>query len=161
MTNASLEQTIVLAQSVSSSCLTWRKDWNNLVDDVLKEEVDQFFIESGVQGLHIRKRTNSWCVSQPTTLSEHGWASPSNTSSCSSNTFNNWKPSGSQDPRNTKENFPSPINDGCWEKKKTEPKESSASKTQQDLICTNRYIVQLPQTKTARQTKRDYFKPKL
>ena len=111
-------------------------DWDDLVDDVFKEEVDQFFIESGVQLLHIRQRTNSWCVSQPTTLSEHGWTSPSNTSSCSSNTFNNWKPSGSQDLRGTKDNFPSPIDEGCCEKKQTELKESSATQTQQNLICT-------------------------
>merc|ERR1711872_822473 len=34
-------------------------NWDNLVDDVFKEEVDQFFIESGVHLLHIRSyKTN-------------------------------------------------------------------------------------------------------
>ena len=30
-------------------------DWDDLVDDVFKEEVDQFFIESGVHSLQLRQ----------------------------------------------------------------------------------------------------------
>ena len=52
-------------------------DWDDLVDDVFKEEVDQFFIESGVHSLHIRQRTNNCCISQPTTSSEQEWSSQS------------------------------------------------------------------------------------
>ena len=52
-------------------------DWDDLVDGVFKEEVDQFFIESGVHSLHIRQRTNNCCISQPTTSSEQEWSSQS------------------------------------------------------------------------------------
>ena len=52
-------------------------DWDDLVDDVFKEEVDQFFIESGVHSLHIRQMTSNWCISQPTTSSEQEWSSQS------------------------------------------------------------------------------------
>ena len=34
-------------------------DWDGLVDDVFKEEVDHFIIESGVQYLNIGQRTKS------------------------------------------------------------------------------------------------------
>ena len=42
-------------------------DWDCLVDDVFEEEVDHFIIESGVQSLNIRQKTNSWFVNQPST----------------------------------------------------------------------------------------------
>ena len=44
-------------------------DWDGLVDEVFKEEVDQFCIESGVQALQIRQNTNSWAVSPLSTSS--------------------------------------------------------------------------------------------
>jgi hypothetical protein len=40
-------------------------DWDGLVDDVFKEKVDHFIIESGVQSLNIRQRIYHWCVNQP------------------------------------------------------------------------------------------------
>ena len=43
-------------------------DWDGLVDDVFKEEVDHFIIESGVQTLNIRQKTNSSCVNRPSSL---------------------------------------------------------------------------------------------
>merc|ERR1712189_129420 len=39
-------------------------DWDGLVDEVFREEVDQFYIENGVQALHIRQNTNSWAKIQ-------------------------------------------------------------------------------------------------
>ena len=50
-------------------------NWDNLVDDVFKEEVDQFFIESGVNSLQIRQIMGS-NLSIKTTLSSRP-ASPS------------------------------------------------------------------------------------
>merc|ERR1711872_1201153 len=44
-------------------------DWDGLVDEVFREEVDQFYIENGVQALHIRQNTNSWARIQPTVSS--------------------------------------------------------------------------------------------
>ena len=42
-------------------------DWDGLVDEVFKEEVDQFYIESGVQSLHIRQNINAWAVTPTST----------------------------------------------------------------------------------------------
>ena len=36
-----------------------RFNWDGLVDDVFKEEVDQLVIEDGVRNLHIRQKQNS------------------------------------------------------------------------------------------------------
>merc|ERR1719318_1613471 len=40
-------------------------NWDGLVDEVFKEEVDQFVIESGVDGLWIRQKSEIWSRSQP------------------------------------------------------------------------------------------------
>merc|ERR1711872_546755 len=63
-------------------------NWDNLVDDVFKEEVDQFFIESGVHSLHIRQRTNTWCSNHQSPSKDQGWSPPT---SASSSPANSWK----------------------------------------------------------------------
>ena len=53
-------------------------DWDGLVEEVFKEEVDQFFIESGVESLHIEHQTNTWCRKQPSnSASQRGTSSSS------------------------------------------------------------------------------------
>ena len=42
-----------------------KDDWDGLVDDLFKKEIDHFIIESGVQSLNIRQNSNSWCANQP------------------------------------------------------------------------------------------------
>merc|ERR1712189_91469 len=44
-------------------------DWDGLVDEVFREEVDQFYIENGVQALHIRQNKSSWPKIQPNSSS--------------------------------------------------------------------------------------------
>merc|ERR1711915_1166717 len=53
-------------------------DWDGLVDEVFKEEVDQFCIESGVQALHIQQNTNSWAVIPKSTSSSASRLFPTN-----------------------------------------------------------------------------------
>ena len=53
------------------------------VDDVFKEKVDDFIIESGVQSLNIRQRTSSWCINKPSNSNSQQWTSPAKTSSTS------------------------------------------------------------------------------
>ena len=47
-------------------------DWDGLIDDVFKEEVDQFLNESGVQSLNIKEQNNNWCRRQPSNSATHG-----------------------------------------------------------------------------------------
>ena len=51
-------------------------NWDGLEDEVFKEEVDQFVIESGVQGLCIRQKSDIWSRSQPSNLTVLPWPSP-------------------------------------------------------------------------------------
>jgi len=98
-------------------------NWDNLVDDVFKEEVDQFFIESGVHSLHIRQRTNNWCSSHPSSSKEQGWPL-SATSSAS--TSSSWKSSTWSAPARKKENI-SPLVGKTWDHKdKTRPTENQS-----------------------------------
>jgi hypothetical protein len=51
-------------------------NWDGLVDEVFKDEVDQFVIKSGVQGLYIRQKSDIRSRSQPSTSSSFTWLSP-------------------------------------------------------------------------------------
>jgi len=100
-------------------------NWDNLVDDVFKEEVDQFFIESGVHSLQIRQRTNNWCSNHPSPTKEQGWP---HSASSSTATSNSWKSSTWSGPVRKKENI-SPHVGKTWDhhKDKTRSSENQSS----------------------------------
>ena len=50
--------------------------WDGLVDEVFKDELDQFMIESGVQGLCIRQKSDIWNRSQSSSSTSLTWPSP-------------------------------------------------------------------------------------
>ena len=60
-------------------------DWDGLVDDVFKEEVDHFIIESGVQTLNIRPIEN---ISKLPSQSVYQWTTQIATSSHSATSYN-------------------------------------------------------------------------
>ena len=49
-------------------------DWDCLVDDVFKEEVDQFVIETGMQSLNIENHTNSLFRSETSKSETQRWS---------------------------------------------------------------------------------------
>ena len=69
-------------------------DWDGLVNDVFKQEVDQFFIECGVQSLYIQQQSKGWDINQQSssTAKESTWISSSVSLSSSNHT---WKDSNS------------------------------------------------------------------
>ena len=50
-------------------------NWDGLVDKVFKDELDQFMIESGVQGLCIRQKSDIWSRSQLSSSTSLTWTS--------------------------------------------------------------------------------------
>jgi hypothetical protein len=63
-----------------------RVDWDGLVEDVFKEEVDHFIIETGVQTLSIRPINN---IIKLPSQSIHRWTTQIPTSSSSAYHYNN------------------------------------------------------------------------
>ena len=106
-------------------------DWDGLVEDVFKEEVDHFIIESGVQTLNIRQKTNSWCVNQPSTSNSQQWRSPLTTSPTSCYDWNGKV----SDPHNqgSKKVTPSssPTSQSWWQKNQMKSVASSTTTTKQ------------------------------
>ena len=132
-------------------------DWDGLVDDVFEEEVDHFIIESGVQSLNIRQKTNSWCVNQPYSSNSQQWTSPSTTyaSSCSV-----WKASDPHNQGNKKVKTSSSSTSQSWWQKNQMKSVTSSTQTvkHQDFTSSD---VQIVGKQDGPQTMGDHFKHKL
>merc|ERR1719369_1351427 len=59
-------------------------DWDGLVDQVFKEEVNHFIVETGIQTLKLKDQTNSWCGRQENIIGQSCSSSPSSLPSSSS-----------------------------------------------------------------------------
>ena len=68
-----------------------RVDWDGLVNDVFKQEVDQFYIECGVQSLYIQQQSQGWDNNNQScsTVKESTWAPSSVSLSTSTPTWTN------------------------------------------------------------------------
>jgi hypothetical protein len=114
-------------------------DWDGLVEDVFKEEVDHFIIESGVQSLNIRQNTNSWCVNQPSTSNLQQWRSPITTSSTSYYDWNG-KASDQHNQSNKRLKPSSPSTSQSWWQKNQMKSATSSTMTANQEDFTSSHI---------------------